>query len=200
MSDWFYQTVLLLARPLVYLRLRWRARREPEYGLRLAERFGEVPVEVKPHSIWFHTVSAGETIAATPLIRELVADFSDQPFLVTTMTPTGSAQVRERLTDVVEHCYAPYDFKSAVQRFFERVQPRVLILMETELWPNIVAEAHRRGVPVVLVNARLSARSAKGYSRLKKLTSLFPASASRNRMFSCGYISLIFFSAPLAMT
>lgn len=85
------------------------------------------------------------------------------------MTPTGSAQVVERLSDCADHCYAPYDFGFAVRKFFERVQPRVLILMETELWPNLIAEAARRGVPVLLVNARLSERSAKGYQRVQGL-------------------------------
>lgn len=170
MSDWLYQTALLLTRPLVHLRLNLRARREPAYGKRCAERFGEVPADVRPKPIWFHTVSAGETIAAAPLIQGLLKEFAQTPFLVTTMTPTGSAQVLARLADQVDHCYAPYDFKTSVQRFFDRVQPRLLVLMETELWPNIIAEASARGVPVVLVNARLSAKSAKGYYRLGKIT------------------------------
>jgi 3-deoxy-D-manno-octulosonic-acid transferase len=170
MSDWLYQTALVLARPLVHVRLWWRARREPEYGKRQAERFGHTPSSIRKYPIWFHTVSAGETIAAAPLIRDLAAHYSDLPFLVTTMTPTGSAQVQERLAEYVDHCYAPYDFKACVRRFFDTVQPRVLILMETELWPNIIAEAKRRGVPVMLINARLSQRSAQGYARLAKLT------------------------------
>ena len=170
MSGWLYQVVLFLLRPLVGWRLSWRARREPAYGERRQERFGHVPEQVSAQPIWFHTVSAGETIAAAPLIQELTEQFPEHPFLVTTMTPTGSTQVIERLGDRVDHCYAPYDFSSAVQRFFERVRPRVLILMETELWPNILAHAAKRSVPVVLVNARLSARSAKGYARLGTLT------------------------------
>lgn len=170
MSEWFYQTVLLLARPLVHLRLKWRARREVEYGQRQQERFGHVPQTLSRGPVWFHTVSAGETIAAAPLIMDLTEQYPDLPFLVTTMTPTGSAQVIERLGDHVEHCYAPYDFKDGVKRFFDRVQPRVLILMETELWPNILAQAAARQVPVMLVNARLSARSARGYARLAGLT------------------------------
>jgi len=166
----FYRLVLYLALPLVWLRLLRRARKEPEYGLRRAERFGGVPEAVRSGCIWVHTVSAGETIAAAPLIAELAAEFADQRFLVTTMTPTGSAQVQDRLAGVVDHCYAPYDFGFAVRRFFDRVQPRLLVLMETELWPNLIAEADRRGVPVYLVNARLSASSAAGYARIGGLT------------------------------
>lgn len=165
-----YQFILLLAQPLVRLRLRRRARREPAYGERQAERFGHVPSSIRSHGVWFHTVSAGETIAAAPLIRQLAAEFSDTPFLVTTMTPTGSQQVVERLGDCVDHCYAPYDFMSGVQRFFARVQPKILILMETELWPNLIGQASAAGIPVLLVNARLSERSARGYQRVSGLS------------------------------
>ncbi len=165
-----YRLVLLLAWPGVYLRLRWRARVEPEYGRRVAERFGRVPAEVPPGCVWFHTVSAGETIAAAPLIAKLARQFAPLPFLVTTMTPTGSAEVIRRLGDQVHHCYLPYDFPWAVRRFYQRVQPRLLVLMETELWPNLLREGEARGVPALLVNARLSERSARGYRRLGVLT------------------------------
>jgi 3-deoxy-D-manno-octulosonic-acid transferase len=164
-----YQLMLLLAWPWVQLRLRWRARREPEYGVRVGERFGRVPESIPRGSIWFHTVSAGETIAAAPLIADLAAAFPAQPILVTTMTPTGSAQVLARLGRRVHHCYAPYDFPWAVRRFYDRVEPRLLVLMETELWPNLISQASTRGVPALLVNARLSARSARGYRRLGRL-------------------------------
>ena len=166
MSMFFYRVVLRLARPLVRLRLRRRAKREPEYGDRVSERFGQVPDQIPTGVVWFHTVSAGETIAATPLIRELKEAFPNLPFLVTTMTPTGSAQVQERLGDIVLHCYAPYDFSDSVERFFNRVQPKALILMETELWPNWVRHARARSVPVMAINARLSEKSARGYARL----------------------------------
>lgn len=151
--------------------MRWRARREPEYGERMAERFGAVPDHVATGPVWFHTVSAGETIAAAPLILELRTLFPDLAFLVTTMTPTGSAQVREKLGDDVAHMYAPYDFPDVVRKFFDRVQPRAIILMETELWPNWIATAHARNVPTMLVNARLSEKSARGYARLSGLVS-----------------------------
>lgn len=170
MWNLLYQSLLLLAWPWVHVRLYWRGRREPEYRQRIAERFGRVPADIVPGGMWFHTVSAGETIAAAPLIHELAEAFSEQIFLVTTMTPTGSAQVQARLGGRVQHCYAPYDFPWAVRRFYDRAQPRLLVLMETELWPNLIAEARRRGVPVVLVNGRLSERSARGYGRLGSLT------------------------------
>ncbi len=165
-----YRSLLWVLQPLVRLRLNRRARSEPEYGQRQAERFGHVPPEIRPHCVWFHTVSAGETIAAAPLIRQLAGEFPDTPFLVTTMTPTGSQQVVQRLGDCVDHCYAPYDFTAGVKRFFQRVQPEILVLMETELWPNLIGEAHAAGIPVVLVNARLSERSARGYQRISGLS------------------------------
>ncbi|MCY4566119.1 MAG: lipid IV(A) 3-deoxy-D-manno-octulosonic acid transferase [Gammaproteobacteria bacterium] len=161
-----YQVLLWLVLPAVLLRLEWRARREPEYGRRVGERMGRVPARVPGGCVWFHAVSAGETIAVAQLIADLAAEFAGDggaPMLVTTTPPTGSAQVAGRLGDSVHHCYAPYDFLFAVRSFFDKVQPRVLVLVETELWPNLIHEAHRRGVPVLLVNARLSAKSARGY-------------------------------------
>lgn len=165
-----YQVLLPLAYPLVRLRLSWRARREPEYGQRIPERFGRVAASLPTGVIWFHTVSAGETIAAAPVIRRLVDEFPGTDFLVTTMTPTGSQQVVERLGDRVAHCYAPYDFRASVERFFDAVTPRLLVIFETELWPNLLETATRRGVPIDLVNARLSERSARGYARIGSLT------------------------------
>ena len=119
-----YRLLLVPAYPLARLRLAWRARRDRAYGERVSERFGHVAEELPRGAVWFHTVSAGETISAVPLIRRLTEEFPELPFLVTTMTPTGSAQVRQRLGDGVAHCYAPYDFPRAVERFFERMQPR----------------------------------------------------------------------------
>ena len=168
-----YQALLWLSLPAVLMRLEWRARREPEYGKRIAERMGRAPGRIPAGCIWFHSVSAGETIAVAPLIAQLASEFQADDavqFLVTSMTPTGSAEVTRRLRSAVHHCYAPYDFRFAVRSFFDRVRPRLLVLVETELWPNLIGEAYRRGVPVVLVNARLSERSARGYRIIGRLT------------------------------
>lgn len=165
-----YAFLLLLARPLVRLRLAYRARRDPAYGDRIQERFGLLPEGLPRSGVWFHTVSAGETIAAAPIILALVERHPEVPVLVTTMTPTGSAQVARLLGERVAHCYAPYDFPAVVARFFDRTTPRLLVLMETELWPNMLREAARRNVPALLVNARLSERSAAGYARIGALT------------------------------
>jgi 3-deoxy-D-manno-octulosonic-acid transferase len=161
-----YRCLLWLALPVVLLRLWWRGRNDPAYKPRWRERFGVYPQPITPNSIWFHTVSAGESIAAAPLIRELAQRGElRSPLLVTTMTPTGSEQVTRLLGDCVQHCYAPYDFTFAVGRFLAHVQPRALILMETEIWPNLILQAKALGIPVVLMNARLSAKSARGYER-----------------------------------
>ncbi len=165
-----YAFLLLLARPVVRLRLAYRARRDPAYGERIQERFARLPDGLPPNSIWFHTVSAGETIAAAPIILALADRHPDVPVLVTTMTPTGSAQVERLLDHRVAHTYAPYDFPAVVARFFDQASPRLLVLMETELWPNMLREAANRGVPALLVNARLSERSARGYARVGALT------------------------------
>jgi len=179
-----YGLLLILARPLVRLRLARRARRDPAYGERIAERFARLPEGLPEGVVWFHTVSAGETIAAAPIIRGLAAAYPAVPILVTTMTPTGSAQVRRLLGDSVAHCYAPYDFADVVARFFDRISPRLLVLMETELWPNMLREADRRGVPTLLVNARLSERSASGYA---KLGALSRSMLGQLRFIACQY-------------
>ena len=165
-----YNLLLLLALPVIWLRVFVRARSEPAYAERRGERWGKVPAGVGRDVVWFHTVSAGEAIGAAPMIRALKARLPEKRFLVTTTTPTGSDQVVERLGDIVDHCYAPYDFPWAVARFLRRVEPRALVLMETELWPNILRRTKRRGTPICLVNARLSERSARGYARVSPLT------------------------------
>ena len=169
MTRLLYQALLVLALPWVWLRLFVRARREGAYRERRSERFGHVPAGLSSGAIWFHTVSAGETNAAAPLIRAVQQRFPDVPLLVTTMTPTGSARVKALLGDTVEHCYAPYDYPWAVGRFLRRIRPKALVLMETELWPNLVARTAASGTPVYLVNARLSARSYRGYRRVASL-------------------------------
>ena len=165
-----YNLLLLLAWPLVWLRLFVRARSEPAYAERRSERWGHVPEGVGRDVIWFHTVSAGEAIGAAPTIRALKARMPDTRFLVTTTTPAGSEQVVARLGEIVDHCYAPYDFPWAVTRFLRHVQPRALILMETELWPNILRGVRGRGARTCLVNARLSERSARRYALVPSLT------------------------------
>ena len=164
-----YNLLLLVALPWVYARLFWKSRREPAYRRRIGERFGAAPCPLPAGCVWFHTVSAGEANAAAPMIRALREHFPTRPFLVTTMTPAGSARVATLLGDIVRHCYAPYDYPWAVARFLRRVRPSALVLLETELWPNVVRQTALSGADVFLVNARLSARSFQGYRRAGSL-------------------------------
>lgn len=155
--------------PLVLLRLCYRALRAPAYRSRIAERFGFSSVQ-QSGCIWVHAVSVGETIAAVPLIKALQTQYPQTAILVTTMTPTGSERVRAMLGDSVLHVYAPYDLPGSVARFLQRFKPLLLVIMETELWPNTMAACRQHNIPVVLANARLSEKSAKGYARLSALT------------------------------
>src|SRR5512134_1315724 len=135
MSRHLYIWFLRLLTPYVLLRLMLRGLRNPDYWRRIPERFGFIePVEA-PRVIWIHAVSVGEVRAATPLVHELAERYPDHSLLITTMTPTGSAQVRELFAGRVAHCYVPYDFPSAVRRFLDRTRPVTAIVMETELWP-----------------------------------------------------------------
>ena len=162
-----YSLLLHLALPWVWARLHWRARTESGYGERVGERFGNTP-PLPAGAVWFHTVSAGETNAAAPIIQAVQERLPERPVLVTTMTPTGSERVRTLLSDIA-HCYAPYDYPWAVRRFLQRAAPACLVLMETELWPNLIRRTARRGAPVFLVNARLSERSYRRYRRVSPL-------------------------------
>ena len=170
MAKFVYQALLWLALPFVLLRLWWRGRREPGYREGLGARFGRPPPEAPACPVWFHAVSAGETIAVAPVVEALAAEHPAVPFLVTTTTPTGAAEAQRRLGELAAHCYAPYDFGFAVRGFLDRVQPRLLVLVETELWPNLIDAAQQRGIPVVAVNARLSERSARAYGRFPGFT------------------------------
>jgi 3-deoxy-D-manno-octulosonic-acid transferase len=165
-----YSAILYLLLPALLLRMLWRSRQNPDYRRRIAERFGHCPVSTGERPlIWLHAVSVGEVLAAVPLIEDILHRFPDHQVLVTTTTPTGSAQVRARFGERVLHTYAPWDTPSSVRRFLSQMRPRLLLLMETELWPNIIHGCRASGCRVMLVNARLSARSARGYQRFPGL-------------------------------
>jgi len=161
-----YTAVLYLLTPFALLRLLRRGFSERGYWRRWPERFGFVPPEPEAGAVWVHAVSVGEVQAAAPLIRSLRLH---APVIVTTTTPTGSRQVRRLFGEEVRHAYIPYDLPGAVRRFLRRVRPRLLVVMETELWPNLFHECRHAGIPVVLANARISARSEAGYRRARRL-------------------------------
>ena len=162
---WLYTGLLYLLLPLALLRLYWRGRRDPGHWQRWRERLGWIAPLPESGCLWLHAVSVGETRAALPLIRALRDADPHRMILVTTTTLTGSRQVREALGDQVQHVYAPYDLPGAVRRFLHRTQPRLAIIMETELWPNLLHQCAVAGIPTLIANARLSERSRRGYAR-----------------------------------
>lgn len=169
MARFFYTLIYSLFIPLIVARLWWRGRLNPGYRQRIAERFGLIG-DVRPNGLWVHAVSVGETLAAAPFIADFRAHYPDVPVTVTTTTPTGSDQVRRLFGDDVFHVFLPYDLPWIWQRFLKRLAPGLLVVMETELWPNLLAACERRNIPVMLANARLSEKSARGYAKFSALT------------------------------
>ncbi|MBI6851887.1 lipid IV(A) 3-deoxy-D-manno-octulosonic acid transferase [Pseudomonas cichorii] len=172
MNRTLYTLLFHLGLPLVALRLWLRARKAPAYRQRIGERFAVGLPAMQRGGIWVHAVSVGESIAAAPMIRALLAQYPGLPVTVTCMTPTGSERIKAMFASEprIQHCYLPYDLPWAAGRFLDHVQPRLGIIMETELWPNHIHQCARRNIPVVLANARLSERSARGYARFAGLT------------------------------
>ena len=165
-----YSVIFYLLTPVIIARLLYRAIKAPAYRSRWAERFGWVPsVTSDSDFIWVHAVSVGETLAAVPLVKALQAKYPDYRLIVTCMTPTGSERIKAAFGDSVDHCYAPYDMPGSVARFLNLVKPKILIIMETELWPNTIAACHKRNIPVLLANGRLSEKSANAYKRIQPL-------------------------------
>jgi 3-deoxy-D-manno-octulosonic-acid transferase len=161
-ARFFYTVLFHLLLPVVLLRLLWRARRAPDYLKRVGERFG-FNIPDMNGGLWVHAVSVGEAQAAAPLVGAWRRANPGLPVFISTMTPTGSARVQALWGDAVRHAYAPYDLPWAWALFLRRVRPQALVIMETELWPNMIHAARARGIPVILANARLSQRSARGY-------------------------------------
>lgn len=172
MNRTLYTALFYLGLPLVAIRLWLRSRKAPAYAKRIGERFSLGLPAMQAGGIWVHAVSVGESIAAAPMIRALLARYPQLPITVTCMTPTGSERIQALFANEprVQHCYLPYDLPCAAARFLDRVQPKLAVIMETELWPNHIDQCARRGIPVALANARLSERSAKGYGRFARLT------------------------------
>ncbi|UUT13261.1 lipid IV(A) 3-deoxy-D-manno-octulosonic acid transferase [Pseudomonas zeae] len=172
MNRTLYTALFYLGLPLVAIRLWLRARKAPAYARRIGERFSYGMPTLQPGGIWVHAVSVGESIAAAPMIRALLQRYPQLPITVTCMTPTGSERIQALFANEprIQHCYLPYDLPCAAARFLDRVQPKLAVIMETELWPNHIHQCAKRGIAVALANGRLSERSAKGYGRFGKLT------------------------------
>ena len=168
-----YSLVLHIAFPVTLYHLIWRGLRQREYLHRWNERYAWPGDEPLPEgTIWVHAVSVGEVLAARPLVDGLLANHPDRPLLVTTITPTGSERVRALWGDRVHHVYLPYDLRSMVRRFLDRARPALAVIVETEIWLNLYVECGRRGIPLVMVNARLSQRSLRGYLPVRALARL----------------------------
>jgi 3-deoxy-D-manno-octulosonic-acid transferase len=170
-----YSLLISCAAPCAFAVVLWRGLRDRSYWHGLAERFGwGRPVNAP--TVWLHAVSLGEMSAAAPLIRAIRARHSQIPLLLTTATPAGRARAQALFGASVDVRFLPYDTPGSVRRFLARARPRLAIIMETELWPNLYRACERRGVRVLLANARLSAKSVARYRRLGSLFSgLFTA-------------------------
>ncbi len=165
-----YSLCFRLAIPAILLRLMIRGRKQAAYKERIAERFGFTkfirPNDSQP-TIWIHAASVGETVAIAPLAEKILAKHPGTHIIFTTMTPTGSECAKKTLSDKVSHAYIPYDYPGAVKRFLDKTRPSVVVIMETELWPNIIHYCDKREIPMIIANGRLSPHSTKGYKKIK---------------------------------
>jgi len=193
---YIYSTFLYLLTPFVLLRLCWLGLKNADYWRRWPERFGYISFPAEGRNIiWIHAVSVGEVQAATPLVSGLISKYPDYQILITTVTPTGSEMVKRRFSDTVLHYYLPYDLPNVISRFIGMIRPSIFIVLETELWPNLYWQCNHLGIPIVLVNARMTPRSFSGYKKLGTLSkqmllniNLIAAQASEdgNRFISLG--------------
>jgi 3-deoxy-D-manno-octulosonic-acid transferase len=165
-----YTLLLRAALPLIVLRLWWRGAREPRYRRRIGERFGWYRSAAKGPLIWLHAVSVGEARAAAPLVQALKQALPDHTILMTCMTAAGRQTLEQVYGDSIVAVFLPYDYPGAVRRFLRHFRPRLGVIMETELWPNLLAACAAQGVPMMLANARMSEKSARGYARWAALT------------------------------
>lgn len=176
-----YTLLLYIVLPLIVLRLLWRSIKAPLYRRRCLERFGFLSAENKRalnpqhFTLWFHSVSVGETIASRPFVESIINDNPNCQLVITTMTPTGSAQVESLFSDQIQqqkviHNYIPYDLPDSICRFLGAVKPDLVVFMETEVWPNTIHACREKNIPTLLINARLSERSLLGYQRFSALS------------------------------
>lgn len=170
MMQWVYSAGFTCLLPWVFFRMWLRGFKLPGYRRRWLERLGQVPLPPLEGVLWIHAVSVGEAVSAIPLVHRIRAQYPTSPILMTTTTPTGSDRVLAAFKDMlgkqIYHCYLPYDLPWTLRSFFKRIKPKLLVLMETELWPNLLQACHDRNLPVLIANGRLSPSSARRYGRL----------------------------------
>ncbi|OGS80296.1 MAG: 3-deoxy-D-manno-octulosonic acid transferase [Gallionellales bacterium GWA2_55_18] len=169
-TKFFYTLALWLLLPYIFLRMLWRARKQPEYLRHIGERFGFYSASSDKPVIWLHAVSVGETRATQSLVTRLRKTYPHHQILFTHTTPTGRATGEQLYGDSVLRAYLPYDYPFAVNRFLRHFQPQLGILMETEIWFNLIQACHSTGTPLLLLNARMSEKSARNYARFARLT------------------------------
>lgn len=166
----FYNLLIIIALPFIFLKLWFKGLRLPIYRQRWLERIGILPFPPLDNLVWVHAVSVGEAISTIPLIKKLMQQYPDMDLLITTTTPTGSERVQAAFRDLlgkkIFHCFMPYDFPFAYPFFFSRVKPKALVVMETEIWPNLLQACAKRNIPVTIANGRLSPLSARRYAWL----------------------------------
>ncbi len=165
-----YSVLLWLLIPIVLIRLWLKGHHQKGYRQRWRERFGTWPSSIPQNCFWVHAVSVGETMAARPLIENWLKAHPGIPVLVTSTTATGSQTVHRLFEGRVHHAYLPWDIAVVMRRLIQRLQPKLLVIMETELWPNLIHACYQQEVPVLVANARLSEKSQKGYARIRSLT------------------------------
>ncbi|QDP02559.1 lipid IV(A) 3-deoxy-D-manno-octulosonic acid transferase [Thalassotalea sp. PS06] len=191
-----YQLISLLLLPVLLLALLIRSRKQIAYRQRLSERLGWV-VDMRKGGIILHAASVGEVMAIKPVVEGILSSYPQMPLTITTFTPTGSAQVKKQFGERVQHCYIPLDNLLSVNLFLSRLKPKLLILMETELWPQLIHSSQRRKIPLLLINARLSQKSLGSYQKLRWLISpalkkfhrvLAQSEENRDRFISLGAI------------
>ncbi|MGZ5009918.1 MAG: lipid IV(A) 3-deoxy-D-manno-octulosonic acid transferase [Methylobacter sp.] len=167
----FYSCLFYLLIPFILIRLIWRSSSAPAYRYRWGERFALYKKSFPQNVIWFHAVSVGEAEALFPLAKKIQREYPNVTLLITTTTPTGSARVKAIMQDSVEHVYLPYDIPCAINRFMRCFKPGMAVIMETEIWPNLFAYCGKNEIPLYIINARLSEKSARGYQKIPALIS-----------------------------
>ena len=191
----FYSCLVVLATPFILVYFALRGLRDRAYLSRWPERFGFLPTHAQRGCICVHAASVGEFNAASPLIRSLLKNYPEIPLTVTTLTPTGSERVQRELGDRVAHSYIPLDLPGAVRRFLHGLQPRLIIVMETEIWPNLYLQSERQNIPLLMANARLSKRSLERFRYLPGFAGEIlqtvawigaQSEADADRLVSCG--------------
>lgn len=168
---YLYILISYLSLPVLLLHTLWQSRRKEGYRYRLCERLGYIRTfPSNSQSIWLHAVSIGEVSAIVPLIKALLRDYPNYSLIITTTTSTGFLQIQKNFKDgVVHHFYLPYDLPGPINRFLTCIHPRLAILIETELWPNLLHYTHKKNIPILLANARLSERSFRGYQKISNI-------------------------------